>query len=102
VTSITGIGLPYLGVKEWVDALGDGWRVAEAFDETTRLTFETPVDVLRHLRRTGVTGVRPFRWGAGGLRLFADEYRRRFGDGDGVTLTYHPVYIVAEKLPLAQ
>ena len=98
ITGLTGVGLSYPGVKEWGQMLGAGWRMAQAFDETVRLTFGTPVDVLRHLQRTGVTGVRPFRWGGKtGLRRFVDAYRRQFQDGDGVTLTYHPVYIVAFK-----
>lgn len=98
IAELTGIGLSYRSLPEWVALFGRRWRVAVAIEETVESIFPTPMDVLRHLRLTGVTGVCRRQWTARALRTFDREYLRRHSRGDGVALTYHPVYIVAMKL----
>ncbi len=60
--------------------------------------FSTPRDVLRHLRQTGVNGRAQRAWTKSTLARFEHEYRTGFGDERGVSLTYHPVWIIAQKL----
>ena len=45
---------------------------------------------------TGVTGTTGHTWSRGRLADFTQSYTRRFGSAEGVTLTYHPVYVIAE------
>ena len=59
VTAVTGTGLSYLPL-EWLHGLLDeaGLRTVLAEDEHLTLHFPSPTEVLRHLKHTGVTGVR--------------------------------------------
>ncbi|WP_300514701.1 methyltransferase domain-containing protein [Aliiroseovarius sp.] len=59
--------------------------------------FPTPLDVLRHLRHTGVNARAQGAWSKSRLARFIADYDRAFGTEDGVSLTYHPVWIVAHK-----
>ena len=59
--------------------------------------FATPHHVLRHLRKTGVNGRAKSVWTKSTLALFEAEYTRRFQTENGVSLSYHPVWIVARK-----
>ena len=69
-----------------------------AMGEARRLQlFPTPVDVLRHLRRTGVNARAQGAWSKSRLARFSTDYIRAFGTEEGVPLTYHPVWIVARK-----
>lgn len=62
--------------------------------EEYTLRFDTPVELLRHLRDTGVTGTSGNRHQ--GLN-FIKRYREAFGEAQEITLTYRPVYIIAHK-----
>ena len=63
-------------------------------EEEAVLHFPTPIDVLHHLRMTGVTGTEKHTWSRGRLQTFCDEYRNRFGSAEGVSLTYQPIYVI--------
>lgn len=75
-----------------------GYTVLYADEEQIDLSFPSAVDVLRHLKQTGVTGVVRQHWTRGRLEAFAHDYRTRFGRTDGtVPLTYHPIYLILKK-----
>ena len=96
ITALTGIGLAYRGMREWEAALGRDYRIRHASEETIILRFDSPMAALRHLKRTGVTGVSLFAHQAGWPRRFCREYRNLYGNRDGVPLTFRPQYFVAD------
>lgn len=97
VARLTGMGLKYKSMGEWKSFLDDSWRIVAVREETVDMPFASPMDVLHHLRRTGVTGIGRYRWSARTLRRFQEEYSRLYSQNGGVTLTYHPLYAVAVK-----
>lgn len=66
-------------------------------EQIITLTFGSAREVLTHLRQTGVSGIeRPL--GVTATRRLIADYDAGYSDGKGgVTLTYHPIYIVARK-----
>ena len=98
IRALTGHGLAYFSPEAWARMLPDGFRLVHASEEVAVLSFPTPTDVLRHLKQTGVTGTERRMWTRTRLEEFCNGYIRRFGTPDGtVTLTYHPIYIIAQK-----
>ena len=78
--------------------LSPDFHVLHASEEVATLTFPTPTEVLRHLKQTGVTGTEKRIWTRTRLQQFTEEYIRLFSTTDGqVSLTYHPIYILAKK-----
>ncbi len=61
------------------------------------MQFSSARDVLVHLRKTGVNGRAGKAWTRSQLENFLDDYTRQFANDAGVTLTYHPVWIIARK-----
>ena len=61
------------------------------------LWFDTPRDALRHLRETGVNAAASRTWGKRDLHDFSARYIRRFGQNGRVPLSYHPVWLIAQK-----
>ena len=97
IRALTGKGLAYppcADLSRWLEEAG--LHVLLLDEEQSTLHFPTPLDVLRHLRMTGVTGTTGHTWSRGRLADFTQSYTRRFGSAEGVTLTYHPVYVIAE------
>lgn len=66
-------------------------------ERVQHMRFAAPRDVLTHLRQTGVNGQAQKGWSKTTLRQFTEAYCARFGDADGVPLTYHPVWLIARK-----
>ncbi|MEX0365062.1 MAG: methyltransferase [Ruegeria sp.] len=81
-----------------LSATDAGWfEILEAKQRTHRLWFDTPRDVLRHLRHTGVNAGASRTWTRAGLARFCDNYTRTFERAGRVPLTHHPVWIIARK-----
>lgn len=99
IKTITGCGLDYCGKNAVCDAVGRaGFRILAADEEHIEMIFPTPQSVLHHLKSTGVTGISRTSWTKGRLKEFTSAYQEKYGLEDGnVPLTYHPIYIIAEK-----
>lgn len=98
VRSLTASGLPYRSLDELRTALSGAYRIVHASEACVRLSFPAPLDVLRHLKATGVTGIRPCRWTRKELADFCARYAARYAAPEGgVTLTYHPMYVICVK-----
>ena len=95
IRALTGNGLEYTPPQQLRRELEDaGYHILHLEQEEAILHFPTPVDVLRHLRMTGVTGTEKHTWSRGRLQAFCDEYVHRFGQAEGVSLTYQPIYLI--------
>lgn len=93
---LSGAGLCYPSLDELRKTVGASFRIRLAEETIRRLYFDAPQDVLRHLRRTGVTGLSGRRWTPAALCDFYAQYNQLFRDANGVRLTYHPVVLVGE------
>lgn len=98
IRQLTGQGLPYRSKQELESALAPLYDIVYSEEEIISLTFSTPMQVLYHLKQTGVTGTANQAWTRNKLNLFCSEYERLFSTGEqSVSLTYHPIYIIAKK-----
>ncbi len=95
ITATTGQGLDYPTLESlaaWCEAAGLEPLHAEQWEEQKR--YDNPIEVLRHLKATGVNAVVAERWTHGRLRRFEADYRRLYPD---VPLTFHPLLMIARK-----
>lgn len=98
IHTLTGHGLEYLSLDNLKVLLFPRFEILYAEEEIVSLSFGTPLEVLRHLKQTGVTGTEKRVWTRGRLQSFCDEYIRMCGNDDrSVSLTYHPIYVIARK-----
>lgn len=98
ISAVTGTGLPYRSRHELEKTLlSSNYDILYTGEEIISKTFETPLRVLHHLKRTGVTGIQTQSWTKGTLKTYCGEYTSRYSNGNSVPLTYHPIYIIAKK-----
>ena len=71
---------------------GTAFELVAIEEEIVRQEFETPEAVLRHIRQTGVNGVSSRAWTRAQYLDFLRRYRSAYPAGEGVSLTWHPVY----------
>ena len=98
IKELTGKGLSYPATDELTGWLSAGFDLRHLEEETITLTFNSPLDVLKHLKATGVTATGNSLWTKGMRASFCDRYREQFPAANNqVTLTYRPLYVLAVK-----
>lgn len=103
IAALTGRGLHYHDLQTWQRLLQPHFSLLHADEHLHQLPFHSPLDVLRHLRQTGVTATASSStppWTRTQLNDFSQRYRQRFRLPDGdLPLTYHPLTLIARRLP---
>ena len=87
---VLGKSLPYKGVKEYEAIFKNTPHIIE--EEIRVLAFQTPKDILKHIKNTGVNALNETYWTKSDMQNFENGYRN-FCSGTP-TLTYNPIYIV--------
>lgn len=96
---VSGQGLVYLSAAEWREILSSHFDILYLEEEAHTLYFNSPVDILRHIKNTGVNATAaPQLRTKGQVDRFSRKYSSMWGtNGQGCPLTYHPVYWICRK-----
>lgn len=95
VTRFTGVTLPYPDLDTLRAELSRDFDLIHLDHECIELKFDAPMEVLWHLKNTGVTGIRDYSWTKSRLAEFSHYYTQHYRLGNGqVKLTYHPLYLI--------
>lgn len=98
IHSLTGKELSYPPAARFEEWLSDDFHLLHICEEEIIRTFDTPLDVLRHLKYTGVTATGDGIWTRGRQEAFCRDYIRHFSTpANSVKLTYRPLYLLAVK-----
>ncbi|MFI3289951.1 MAG: malonyl-ACP O-methyltransferase BioC [Rikenellaceae bacterium] len=99
VTAITKSGLNYPSLESYRFAFDQKCEILHLSSENITLHFNSPFEVLSHLKYSGVTASKSNRgWTSGDLRKFEGEYNERFRDQDlRCPLTYRPLYLICKN-----
>ena len=97
IKSLTGKGLDYPSVEEVGSWIPTGFEIRELSEEEITLRFDNPLGVLRHLKSTGVTATGSEGWTRTRLQQFSEAYVQQYSGDGSVSLTFHPVYVLAVK-----
>ncbi|MDC0657347.1 malonyl-ACP O-methyltransferase BioC [Leisingera sp. SS27] len=87
----------YLDADEWLPVLPEGLEILQIEQCPVVLEFDSALQLLKHLRQTGVNGNAQRGWSRRQLRSFEDAYRAQFGQRGKLPLTYDPVLLVARR-----
>lgn len=96
VKSLTGLSLSYKTQGELEDILkSNGFEIlySETFYE--QLTFKTPLELLAHMKLTGVNSLTETTWSVKKIKDFCDKFSKKYKK---ISLTYAPIIILARKL----
>lgn len=95
LVKITGISLAYKTADELREILEKNYKILKLETFSKSLEFKTPLELLYHLKNTGVNSLGNKKWAFADVKDFCDKYTKTF---EKVTLTYAPILIVAQKL----
>ncbi len=97
IRSILQSGLYYPSLEIVLEIVQKHFSLLHYDEEIHSISFNDPVDVLKHIKRTGVNALFQTHWTKGDLHRFSSQYKESFSSDNQVTLTYHPMYIIAQK-----
>lgn len=97
VNAITGCTLNYPTPEQIRQALAPHYTLLHLSCEEVTLSFSHPADILRHLKLTGVNGIRQHRWIKKDLEHFTAQYQQHRTPDGNYPLTYQPVFIVCRN-----
>ncbi len=87
----------YADAQDWPALLPRDVELVHVVQDPVEVLFDNAIDLLRHLRNTGVNAQAEQQWSRGRLKEFEDNYRSRFGQDGKLPLTYDPVWMIARK-----
>ena len=96
--TITGNGLSYHSLSEMEALLSEAFEVVYSEEGHQVLYFDDPLQVLQHIKKTGVNAIPSQQsWTRGMIEDFVQKYAACFEVDGRVPLTYHPQYFVCRK-----
>jgi malonyl-CoA O-methyltransferase len=97
ISSIEGNTLHYPALVDLLTMLELDFDIIWKKEELISIYFNTPMDVLMHIKQTGVNGIESTHWTKKDVQRFCDSYNKYFIEGKGYKLSYHPIYIIVRK-----
>ncbi|MFI3268070.1 MAG: methyltransferase domain-containing protein [Rikenellaceae bacterium] len=99
IKGVLGVGLRYMSLNELESVFeGRGYEIIHSEQQIETLEFNSPLEVLKHIKMTGVNSVENFVWTRNKLNDFCKEYEKQYINDLGcVTLTYNPTILIAKK-----
>jgi malonyl-ACP O-methyltransferase BioC len=95
IAAVTGHSLVYRSIAAIRKMLAADFEVKTITEQSRSMVFNAPLEVLEHLRQTGVTGISSKIWTKSVLKKFLNGYIDRYSVDGGVVLTYHPILVIA-------
>jgi len=96
IRSVEGSGLNYLSFGEHQKLLEKYFDIVWCEKEIITRHFTEPIEVLHHMKRTGVNGLPGKVWTKTDLKKFEERYKDLYGTELGVPLSYQPIYFIAK------
>lgn len=91
-----GYGLDYMDIKSLKSLFGNNQDNLFIKEEIKTLKFNTPYEVLKHIKLSGVNAIKKSSFTKSKLNKLIDDYYKYFkiNSENLVSLTYHPIYII--------
>jgi len=94
IKTALGISLNYLSVDDICNALEKNFNVISVYEYENVLEFTNPLEMLAHLKNTGVNSLNKEKMSFHDVKEFCEK----ISNADGVcSLTYNPLIIIAQK-----
>ena len=91
--SITKLSLEYKTFSELQTMLQLHFEIISSEQFEYKMKFENPLQILAHMKNTGVNSLAATKWGIKEVKNFCDSYKAAYSN---LELTYNPVIIIAK------
>lgn len=94
IRELTGLSLQYKTLEELSENFSKDFEVLYKEEFVHTLKFSTPLELLAHMKNTGVNSLTAKHWTFKEVKDFCDNYSQKFNE---ITLTYAPIIFICKK-----
>lgn len=94
IETLSGLSLSYKSFDEIKNIFEKDFEILHSEEFTKTLQFSSPLELLAHMKTTGVNSLTAQHWTFKEVKNFCDNYKEKFPD---ITLTYSPVIVICRK-----
>ena len=94
VRSITGLSLEYKSFDEISEIISKKYEIIYSKNFDYVMKFKTPLELLAHMKHTGVNSLGVKKWSIVQVKDFCEKYRNLYPE---ISLTYSPVIFIVQK-----
>ena len=94
IRDLIGLSLDYKNLEELLAIFSENFEIlaTEEFDYV--MQFSNPLEILAHMKYTGVNSLTTKQWRFKEIKNFCDNYKEKYPN---LTLTYSPIIIICKK-----
>ena len=94
VKELTGLSLDYKELDEVEKIFSKSFEVLHAEEIKSVLNFSNPLELLAHMKNTGVNSLSAKHWTIKEVKEFCDNYKEKYPD---IRLTYAGIILICKK-----
>ena len=94
IEELTGLSLSYKNANEIKNILAKNFDILHFEEFTKVLEFSSPLELLAHMKTTGVNSLTAHHWTFKEVKSFCDNYKNKYPN---ITLTYSPVIVICKQ-----
>ena len=95
VREITGLSLKYKTKDEIIDIFSKNYKILCIKEFNKQIKFKTPLELLAHMKNTGVNSLSSSHWTIKDVKDFCDKYKQKYPD---IRLTYAGIIFICQKI----
>lgn len=95
IKELTGISLKYKTLDEVIKILGKNYEIIYSKEIQHTMTFSNPLELLAHMKNTGVNSLNNRHWTFKEVKDFCEKYRTKYPD---TKLTYAGMIVICKRL----
>lgn len=98
IKDILGVSLNYLTFEELQRVCNQKFEIIYLEEEIVQLKFDTPKDILKHIKLTGTNALIDWKWTKSKLADYEKQYTEKYQTPQGIRLTYNPAFVILKKV----
>ena len=94
IRELTGLSLDYKSLDEITKIFSKNFEILYAEEFVHTMTFSNPLELLAHMKNTGVNSLTAQHWTFKEVKNFCDKYKTLYPQ---ISLTYSPIIVICKK-----
>lgn len=94
IKEITGLSLKYKTKDEIKNIFSKNYKILQIEEFNEQIKFSTPLEILAHMKNTGVNSLSSSHWTIKDVKDFCDKYKQKYPD---IRLTYAGIIYICIK-----